>query len=95
MRLEILQAKIELDTSQTQVDVASGAVTQVEMNLESVQRRFEVQSIGSTEVLDAQTLLDRARFNEARAKYSVNRAYVKLRRSQGLDPIPSEGGNEQ
>ena len=95
MRLEILQAKIELDTSRTQFDVASGAVAQAEMNLESVQRRFEVQSIGSTDVLDAQVLLDRARFNEARANYSVSRAYVKLRRAQGLDPIPSEGDNEQ
>ena len=95
MRLEILQAKIELDTSRTQFDVASGAVAQAEMNLESVQRRFEVQSIGSTDVLDAQVLLDRARFNEARANYSVSRAYVKLRRAQGLDPVPSEGGNEQ
>jgi outer membrane protein TolC len=95
MRLEILQAKIELDTSRTQLDVASGAVAQAEMNLESVQRRFEVQSIGSTEVLDAQVLLDRARFNEARANYSVSRAYVKLRRAQGLDPVPSEGDNEQ
>ena len=95
MRLEILQAKIELDTSRTQFDVASGAVAQAEMNLESVQRRFEVQSIGSTEVLDAQVLLDRARFNEARANYSVSRAYVKLRRAQGLDPVPSERGNEQ
>jgi outer membrane protein TolC len=95
MRLEILQAKIELDTSRSQLDVASGAVAQAEMNLESVQRRFEVQSIGGTDVLDAQVLLDRARFNEARAKYSINRAYVKLRRAQGLDPVPSEGGIEQ
>jgi outer membrane protein TolC len=93
MRLEILQAKIELDTSKTQLDVASRAVAQAEMNLESVQRRFDVQSIGSTEVLDAQVLLDRARLNEARAKYSVSRAYVKLRRARGLDPVPSEGGN--
>jgi outer membrane protein TolC len=93
MRLEILQTKVELDTSRTQLDVASGAVAQAEMNLESVQRRFEVQSIGSTEVLDAQTLLDRVRFNEARAKYSVSRAYVKLRRAQGLDPVPSEGSD--
>jgi len=69
MRLEILQAKVELDTSRSQLDVASGTVAQAEMNLESVQRRFEVQSIGSTEVLDAQVLLDRARFKRSRAKY--------------------------
>ena len=93
MRLEILQAKIELDTSRSQLDVTSGAVAQAEMNLESVQRRFDVQSIGSTDVLDAQVLLDRARFNESRAKYSISRAYVKLRRAQGLDPVPSEGSN--
>ncbi len=93
MRLEILQATVELDTSRSQLDVASGAVAQAEMNLQSVQRRFEVQSIGSTEVLDAQSLLDRARFNEARAHYSVSRACVKLRRAQGLDPVPSERGN--
>jgi outer membrane protein len=93
MRLEILQARVELDTSRTQLDVSLGAVAQAEMNLESVQRRFDVQSIGSTEVLDAQVLLDRARFNEARAKYSVSRAYVKLRRARGLDPVPFEGGN--
>jgi outer membrane protein TolC len=93
MRLEILQARVELDTSRTQLDVASGAVTQAEKNLESVQRRFEVQSIGSTDVLDAQVLLDRARFNEARTNYSVSRAYAKLRRAQGLDPVPSERGN--
>jgi len=94
MRLEILQAKVALDTSRTQLDVAKSAVAQAQLNLESVQRRFEVQSIGSTEVLDAQVLLDRARFNEARAHYSINRAYVKLRRAQGLDPVPSEGGDE-
>ena len=92
MRLEILQAKVELDTARTQLDVTKGAVVQAEMNLESVKRRFEVQYIGSTEVLDAQVLLDRARFNEAHARYALNRAYVKLRRAQGLDPVPSEGG---
>ena len=92
MRLEILQAKIELDTARTQLDVTKGAVVQAEMNLESVKRRFEVQYIGSTEVLDAQVLLDRARFNEAHARYALSRAYVKLRRAQGLDPVPSDGG---
>jgi len=95
MRLEILQAKVELDTARTQLDVTKGAVIQAEMNLESVKRRFEVQYIGSTEVLDAQVLLDRARFNETHARYALNRAYVKLRRAQGLDPVPSEGGNKQ
>jgi len=94
MRLEIVQARVELDTSRSQLDVTASAVAQAELNLQSVQRRFEVQSLGSTDVLDAQALLDRARFNEARAHYSVSRAYVKLRRAQGLDPLSSAGGNE-
>jgi outer membrane protein TolC len=92
LRLEAMQAEIELDTATAQLRVAHTTVTQAEENLEIVERRFEQQAATSTDVLDAQALLQATRMREASAEYEVLRARVRSRRTQGLDPVVIAGG---
>ena len=92
LRLEAMQAEIELDTVTAQLRVAHTTVTQAEQNLEIVERRFAQQAATSTDVLDAQALLQATRVREASAEYGVLRAQVRSRRTRGLDPVVIAGG---
>lgn len=92
LRLETMQADIELDTATAQLRVAHTTVTQAEQNLEIVERRFEQQAATSTDVLDAQALLQATRVRETSAEYGVLRAQVRWRRTRGLDPVVIAGG---
>jgi len=92
MWLAAMQAEIELDTVTAQLRVAHTTVTQAEQNLEIVERRFAQQAATSTDVLDAQALLQATRVREASAEYGVLRAQVRSRRTRGLDPVVIAGG---
>lgn len=92
LRLEAMQAEIELDTATAQLRVAHTTVTQAKQNLEIVERRFEQQAATSTDVLDAQALLQATRVREASAEYGVLRAQARWRRTRGLDPVVIAGG---
>lgn len=91
LRLERMQAEIEVETTTEQLRVARAAVTQAEQNLEIVEQRFAQQAGTSTDVLDAQALLNAIRVRETSAAYGVLRARVRWRRARGLDPVAMEG----
>ena len=92
LRLEALQAEVEVDTAAAQLRVAQTTVTQAEQNLEIVERRFAQQAATSTDVLDAQALLQATRVRESSAEYGLLRAQVRWRRARGLDPVAIAGG---
>jgi outer membrane protein TolC len=62
-------------------------VGQAEENLRLVQVRFEQNASASTDVLDAVTLLQRAKVNEANALHAAFRAAYAVRRALGQPPV--------
>lgn len=83
IRLEIKQAYLDLDEAEKNIPTAMKAVEQAEENLRVSRERYEAQVATSTEVLDAQTLLTRARTNYYSALYSHHLARARLERALG------------
>jgi len=94
IRLQVRKARVDLDTATRKVDVMEATVSQAEENLRLNQRRFAQDANTSTDVLDAEALLARARTNLATAQYEAERARVALRHATGSQPVlvKSRGG---
>jgi outer membrane protein TolC len=87
VRLQVRKAQGDLRTAKRQLEVARRAVGQAEENLHLVQIRFEQNASASTDVLDAVTLLERAKVNEANALHAAFRAAYAVRRALGQPPV--------
>ncbi|MBW2528100.1 MAG: TolC family protein [Deltaproteobacteria bacterium] len=85
-RLEVKKANIDLDSANKKLEVMRSSVKQAEENLRIVQKQFDHDVSVSTDVLDAQMLLAKARLDEALAHHEVLQARVALRRALGLKP---------
>jgi outer membrane protein len=83
IRLDIKNAVLDLEVATKDVPTTSKAVQQAEENLRVSEERYKVQATTSTEVLDAQTLLTRARSNYYDALYNHNLAKARLLRAMG------------
>ncbi len=83
IRLEIKQAYLDLSEAEKNIPTTRKAVEQAEENLRVSRERYQAQVATSTEVLDAQTLLTRARTNYYRALYSHHLAKARLLRAAG------------
>jgi outer membrane protein TolC len=96
VRLEVRKAQSDLRTAKRQLAVAKRAVVQADENLRIVQRRYEQNASASTDVLDAVTLRQRAKTNEANALHAAFRAAHALRRATGapVAPGPRREGSE-
>jgi outer membrane protein TolC len=81
--LETRQAFLAADETQKNISVTEKAIEQAEENYRIVNGRFQAQLATSTEVLDAQTLLTRARSNYYNALYNYNIAMAYLDRATG------------
>ncbi|MFP3928804.1 MAG: TolC family protein, partial [Desulfobacteraceae bacterium] len=81
--LEIKQAYLDLFEAEKNIPTTRKAVEQAEENLRVSRERYEAQVTTSTEVLDAQALLTRARTNYYRALYSHHLAKARLLRAVG------------
>ncbi|MBN2061121.1 MAG: TolC family protein [Deltaproteobacteria bacterium] len=81
--MELKQAVLDLDQAEKNIPATKKAVEQAEENLRVSQERYNAQVTTSTEVLDAQTLLSRARINYYRALYDHNLAKAGLLRAIG------------
>ncbi len=94
VKLQVRKARVDLDTASRKVDVMEATVSQAEENLRLNQRRFAQDANTSTDVLDAEALLARARTNLVTAQYEAERARVALRHAIGSRPVPvtSRGG---
>lgn len=81
--MELKQAVLGLDQAEKNIPATKKAVEQAEENLRVSEERYNAQVTTSTEVLDAQTLLSKARTNYYRALYDHNLAKAGLLRAVG------------
>jgi outer membrane protein len=83
VKLEVTDALLSLKTAAKNIPTTQKAVEQGEENLRVNEERYKAQVTTITEVLDAQTLLTRARVNYYRAFYAHKLAKAKLLRAIG------------
>jgi outer membrane protein TolC len=81
--LELIQAGLELDQADKNIPTTRKAVEQAEENLRVTQERYKAQVTTTTEVLDAQALLTRARTNYYNALIDHHLAKARLQRAMG------------
>ncbi len=82
--LEVRKAFLELEQARANIAVTVKAVEQAEENFRINESRYQAQLNTSTEVLDAQTLLTRARTNNYNALYDYNIAVARLDWATGV-----------
>ncbi|MGM0428206.1 MAG: TolC family protein [Thermodesulfobacteriota bacterium] len=83
IQLEIKDAFLALETAEANIPITRKAVEQGEENLRVSQERYKAQVTTSTEVLDAQRYLTRARVNHFTALYQYHVAKARLMRAIG------------
>jgi len=82
--LEVKQALLDLEVAEKNIPTTQKAVEQAEENLRVNEERYKAQVTTITEVLDAQSLLTRARVNYYRSLYDQNLARARLERAIGV-----------
>ncbi len=82
--LEIKNAYLNLQEAETQIVVSEKVIEQADENFRITQERFKERVATSTEVLDAQTLLTKAKAQYANALGDFNISYAKLDRAMGI-----------
>ena len=83
VRLDVKSAVLSLDEAEKNIPTTHKAVEQAEENLRVNEERYRAQVSTITEVLDAQTLLTRARVDYYRSLYGHNVALARLLRAMG------------
>jgi len=81
---EIRNAYIVLQESESQIAVSQKVIDQAEENFRISEARYKERVARSTEVLDAQTLLTRAKSEYANALGDYNISYARLQRAMGV-----------
>ena len=81
--LDLKAAILDLEATEKNIPTTKKAIEQAMENLRVSRERYEAQMTTSTEVLDAQTLLSRARVNYYNALYNHNLAKASLLKSIG------------
>ncbi len=82
--LEIKNAYLNLQEAETQIAVSEKVIEQADENFRITQERFKERVATSTEVLDAQTLLTKAKAQYANALGDFNISQAKLDRAMGI-----------
>ncbi|NLA40787.1 MAG: TolC family protein [Smithella sp.] len=82
--LEIQNAFLVLQEAESQIAVSKKVIEQAEENFRIAEARYKERVARSTEVLDAQTLLTRAKAEYANALADYNIAYARLQRAMGV-----------
>jgi outer membrane protein len=83
IRLQLKQATLDLDSSASNVPVTQKGIESGKENLRVNEERYKAQVSTITDLLDAQTLLARARLDYYRALYDHNLAKARLDRALG------------
>ncbi len=83
IRLEVKEAVLRLENAEENIPTTQKAIKQGEENLRVNEERYKAQVTTITEVLDAQTLLTRARMNFYSALYNHHLARASLDRALG------------
>ena len=81
--LEIKNAHLILQETEKQIAVSQKVIEQAEENFRISEERYKERVATSTEVLDAQTLLTKAKSEYANALGDYNINYAKLQRAMG------------
>ncbi len=81
--LEIKNAYLLLQEAENQITVSEKVIEQAEENFRISEERYKERVATSTEVLDAQTLLTRAKSQYANALGDYNINYARLQRAMG------------
>jgi Outer membrane protein len=81
--LEIKNAYLILQETEKQIAVSQKVIEQAEENFRISEERYKERVATSTEVLDAQTLLTRAKSEYANALGDYNINYARLQRAMG------------
>jgi outer membrane protein TolC len=82
--LEIKNAFLVLQEAESQIAVSKKVIEQAEENFRIAEARYKERVARSTEVLDAQTLLTRAKAEYANALADYNIAHARLQRAMGV-----------
>ena len=82
--LEIQNAFLVLQEAESQIAVSKKVIEQAEENFRIAEARYKERVARSTEVLDAQTLLTRAKAEYANALADYNIAHARLQRAMGV-----------
>lgn len=82
--LEIRNAYLVLQEAESQIAVSQKVIEQAQENFRISEARYKERVARSTEVLDAQTLLTKAKAEYANALADYNIAYARLQRSMGV-----------
>jgi outer membrane protein len=82
--LEIKNAYLILQESESQIAVSKKVIEQAEENFRISEARYKERVARSTEVLDAQTLLTKAKSEYANALADYNIAHARLQRAVGV-----------
>ena len=83
IQLQVKDAVLDLQTAEENIPITRKAVEQGEENLRVSQERYKAQVSTSTEVLDAQRYLTRARVNRFSALFDYHLAKARLLRAMG------------
>lgn len=83
VRFEVKRATLDLEVAEKNIPTTIKAVEQAEENLRVNEERYKAQVTTITEVLDAQTLLTRARVSYYQSLYDHNLAKARLERALG------------
>ena len=84
IRLEVKDAYLLLREAEQNIQVTRTAIAQAEENFRMNEERYKQQVSTSTDVLDAQTLLTRARSNYFNALSDYNISWARLERAMGI-----------
>jgi outer membrane protein len=84
MALEIKNAYLILQEAEKQIAVSVLVIEQAEENFRIAEERYKERIATSTEVLDAQTLLTRAKSEYANALGDFNISHARLQRAMGM-----------
>lgn len=82
--LEIKNSYLNLQEAEKQIAVSQKVIEQAEENFRITQERFAERIATTTEVLDAQTLLTKARAEYANALGDFNISRARLQRAMGV-----------
>ncbi|MFA4915688.1 MAG: TolC family protein [Syntrophales bacterium] len=83
--LEVKNAYLLLHEAEKQIVVSKKAIEQAEENFRINEERYKEQVATSTDVLDAQTLLTRAKSDHTNALGDYHISHAKLERAMGVD----------
>jgi len=86
--LEIKNAYLVLQEAESQIAVSQKVIEQAEENFRISEARYQERVARSTEVLDAQTLLTRAKSEYANALADYNISSARLQRAMGISSNP-------